>query len=434
MRLSRVLVILVCLCVTLPAFSQGGISVPIPPSGISTESQTTPRQPTEAEKAEARENEEVPIGVMPGSFTVPRNGLPNCRQKFTTEKKGRVAFIGGSITVATGWRDRTCEFLKRTYPETEFDFVNAGIGGTNSTYGAFRLEQDVFKNGPVDLLFIEFAVNDAGNLGPDNRRCRAIEGIVRRARRLNPAIDILIMYFADKGKVGYIKKGNKLDVVFDHEEVAEHYGIPSLDLSQEVAARLAAKEFRWDEFSSDTCHPTPFGHAVYGRAIEAVLRRLWTRSLADNPTVTPHKEVAPMDPLNYENGRFIPLDAARLVNGWNRVKEWDTEKKCNYDGVVDVLAADAPGATLELDFEGTLVGIDAIAGMDAGILRCSVDDAPVTKVDLFDQYCKQFHRPVCRVLAENLPPGKHMLRVIVAPDRNGNSEGTAARIRRFVAN
>jgi len=38
-----------------------------------------------------------------------RNGLTRCLLKFKSEKQGRVAFLGGSITAAQGWRDLVCE-------------------------------------------------------------------------------------------------------------------------------------------------------------------------------------------------------------------------------------------------------------------------------------------------------------------------------------
>jgi lysophospholipase L1-like esterase len=43
--------------------------------------------------------------------------------------------------------------------------VNAGIGDTDSQYGALRVQRDVLSYNP-DLVVVEFAVNDnAGALG-----------------------------------------------------------------------------------------------------------------------------------------------------------------------------------------------------------------------------------------------------------------------------
>jgi len=361
-----------------------------------------------------------------------RGGIDNCRMRFLNDKEGRVAYIGGSITTMKGWRELTYDLFKTRFPDTEFDFINAGIGGTNSTLGAFRFEDHVFKNGPVDLLFLEFAVNDGGTETPGNRSRRAMEGIIRHARRLNPHIDIIMQYFADRGKVAAINAGKIPESIAHHEEVAAHYDVPVIDLAREMTRRLNDGQFTWEQFSRDSCHPLPFGHQQYAACIDAFLAAAWAGPPA--PETTPHAMPAPLDPLNYENGRFIALEAARVRRGWTRDPAWDAEKKCNYGGAVDVLAAETPGAVLELEFKGSLIGISAIAGMDAGILECRVDGGEVRTVDLFDHYCKRFHRPVCHVLAEALPPGQHVLELRMADDNNEASTGHAARILEFVAN
>jgi len=363
-----------------------------------------------------------------------RDGLDNCRLVFERSKQGRVAFIGGSITASPGWRDLTCDLLKKRFPETSFDFINAGVGGTNSTFGAFRLQADAFKNGPVDLLFLEFAVNDEGAQSTDNRRVRAMEGIVRHARQLNPNVDILILYFADTEKMESYKKGVPPKVIEEHEQVAGHYGIPVLYLAEEVSRRLNAGQLEWSQFSRDTCHPQEKGHAIYAECIDVLMRRAWQGELAADAQARAHVMPAPLDALNYERGRFIALEQAKVANGWTRIPQWDTEKKCNYGGAVDVLAADSPGAAMDLEFEGTLIGISAIAGMDAGILEMSIDDGATQKYDMFDGYCLQFHRPICRILAEDLSAGKHRAHLTIAAESNPQSQGHAVRILKFVAN
>ena len=92
-----------------------------------------------------------------------RSGLKNSQHVFTQQKKGRVGFLGGSITEASGWRNHASESLKKRFPDTEFEFVYAGIGSTDSTYGAYRLHRDILSKGKIDLLFIESAVNELHN-------------------------------------------------------------------------------------------------------------------------------------------------------------------------------------------------------------------------------------------------------------------------------
>ena len=145
-----------------------------------------------------------------------RSSLPNSGAKFLREKTGRVAFLGGSITQMNGWSKLIEEDLLARFPETEFQFNNAGIGGTNSTFGVFRFDDDVLAKGPVDLLFIEFAVNDAAEYRLNNQRMQAIEGIIRKARQANPTTDILVLYLADEGKVQAYRE-SKEPLVITHQ-------------------------------------------------------------------------------------------------------------------------------------------------------------------------------------------------------------------------
>ena len=91
-----------------------------------------------------------------------RRGVPNFVAKAeAAERPVHVAFLGGSITQNTGGHIAMVpKWLKEMYPKTEFVYTRAGIGSTCSTSGAFRLQTDVMANGPVDLLIVEFAVND----------------------------------------------------------------------------------------------------------------------------------------------------------------------------------------------------------------------------------------------------------------------------------
>ena len=68
-----------------------------------------------------------------------RGSLTNFRIQFEHTQTGRVALMGGSITEMEGFRPMVCESLKKRFPVTDFEFVNAGIASTCSTTGAFRL-------------------------------------------------------------------------------------------------------------------------------------------------------------------------------------------------------------------------------------------------------------------------------------------------------
>lgn len=108
-------------------------------------------------------NDEVPP-VVPGSFfhnnecTV-RSGIPNPFHKAKNGKEITVAFIGGSITQGRdSYRMHTARYMKSRFPWIVFRWVNAGVSGTGTDLGAFRICEQVLQHQP-DLIFIEFAVN-----------------------------------------------------------------------------------------------------------------------------------------------------------------------------------------------------------------------------------------------------------------------------------
>ena len=366
-----------------------------------------------------------------------RQGLTNCRVKFQREKSGRVAFLGGSITHNSGWRNMLCDYLQQRFPETKFDFIAAGIPSTGSTPGAFRLTRDVFRNGPVDLLFEEAAVNDSTNARTDLEQIRGMEGIIRQARMLNPGIDIVLMHFVDPEKMKVYNEGSIPAVIRNHEKVAEHYQLASLKLAIEVNDRINAGQFDWpNDFRN--LHPSPFGQNVYFRSMKRLLDAAWAEPLSEKDRPVPYAVPSePLDRFSYCRGRYVDIDKAELVKGFIRDAAWDPK-----DGAgarkgfvnVPVLRADKPGAVLRLRFTGAAIGILAACGPDVGVIEYSVDNSPFREIDQFTKWSANLHLPWAYVLDAELEEGPHELTLRTTDRRNANSRGYACRIVHFLAN
>ncbi|MCP4263770.1 MAG: SGNH/GDSL hydrolase family protein [Planctomycetes bacterium] len=366
-----------------------------------------------------------------------RHGLRNSRIKFKREKKGRVAFLGGSITYNPGWRNMLCQYLQQRFPQTQFEFIAVGIPSTGSTPGAFRLTQDIFKNGPVDLLFEEAAVNDAGNGRSDIEQIRGMEGIVRQARMLNPNIDIILMHFVDPEKMKVYNEGGVLAVIRNHEKVAEYYQLPSLNLALEVTERINAKQFDWpNDFRN--LHPSAFGQNVYFRSMKHLLDTAWAQPLPGNARVTPNPmPTEALDKFSYYRGRYVNIDNAELIEGFTIDPLWNPKDKVRTrSGFVNVpvLQASQPGAILKLKFKGKAIGIFVTAGPDVGIIEFSIDDSPFRQIDLFTRWSSNLHLPWAYVLDVELGPGVHELTLETTDRKNPKSNGHACRIVHFLVN
>lgn len=304
-----------------------------------------------------------------------RSKLHNAQMVFERERKGRVAFLGGSITANGGWRDSICIFLQKRFPETQFEFIAAGIPSMGSTPGAFRFERDVLKNGKVDLLFEEAAVNDRVNGFDTESQILGMEGIVRHSRESNPAMDIVVMHFVDPEKMTEYRKGITPPEISNHEKVAAHYQIPTINLAKEVTDRIDNGEFTWEK-DFKNLHPSPFGQHIYYQSMKTFLETCWSGFVADDDKLTAYPLPTKLAEACYNRGILIPAVETKLVKGWKVDTSWIPEDKTGTrsDFVkVPMLIAEAPGGTLKFDFEGNSVGIAVASGLDAGVIEYRID-------------------------------------------------------------
>ena len=364
--------------------------------------------------------------------------LDNCRIRFEQSKQGRVAFLGGSITQNPGWRDKVMAYLRRRFPETQFDFISAGIASTGSTPGAFRMTTDVFAHGPVDLLFEEAAVNDATN-HPDRPTewLRGMEGIVRHARLLNPNLDIVLMEFVDPVKMTDYRAGRTPAVIAVHEKVADHYDVPFIDLAKEVTERIDAGEFTW-EGDFRNLHPSPFGQELYYQTIRRMLTAAWRDPLPTDLALRPNPiPQQPLDRFSYSAGHYESIQTAESLDRFDLKSAWkNTVGGGTRKGFVDVpmLVGEEPGAAFRFSFHGVGVGIFVAAGPDAGVIEYRVDDGEWRTQDLFTRWSAGLHIPWLYVLEAELPARAHVLSVRLASQRNTKSRGHACRIVHFAVN
>jgi pimeloyl-ACP methyl ester carboxylesterase len=348
-----------------------------------------------------------------------RDGLQRSYVKFKTEKKGRVAFLGGSITQSNGWRELVCEDLKKRFPDTEFDFVAAGISSLGSTPGAFRFRRDVLRNGPVDLLFEEAAVNDHTNGFAGVEQRRGMEGIVRQALMSNSMMDAVILHFVDPGKMAEINAGR----------------------TPEVTERIVAGEFTWEKDFKDL-HPTPFGHALYARSIGRLFDAAWGEPISSQQLTARHLP-EPLDASSYFYGRLVsPIDVmaskqATLGEGWKLIESWKPEGRAGTrPGFVNVpaLVAEHSGATMKLLFDGMGIGLFIASGPDTGNIDYRIDQGEWRSRELFTQWSPGLHLPWAVMLDSELKDGRHELEFRVSVKSDGRSTGHAIRIIHFLVN
>lgn len=364
-----------------------------------------------------------------------RGSLSNSFSIFENERHARVAFLGGSITEMKGWRDMVKQQLRQRFPYTRFEWVDAGISSTGSTPGAFRLQHDVLSKGKVDLLFIDESVNDCVNGFTPEEQVRGVEGVIRHALSDNPYMDIVMLHFIHDDCLPSVLKGSLPDAIFNHERVANHYNVPSVNLCKEIGERLRDGEFSYEEFGGT--HPNPFGHKYYAAAIARLFDKMWRGIIPDGKLIKHDIPEKSLDQFSYVQGDFGDICNAVLNKGWRFVENWhptnNVEKRA---GFVDVpmLEAYRPGDKLTFDFIGRAIGIFCLCGPSAGILEYSVDNAPFKAVDTYTEWSAQLYLPWVYMLETELKDGKHRLVLRISKDKNPESQGTECQIRNFVIN
>lgn len=373
-----------------------------------------------------------------------RGDLHRSFARMAEQKKATVAFLGGSITEMKGWHEMVEEDLRRRFPDTEFHFIEAGIGSLGSTPHAFRMEADVLEKGTPDLMFVEAAVNDHTNRFGPVEQVRGMEGIVRHALKVNPEMDIVMLHFIYDPFLPMLAEGVVPDVILNHDRVANHYRLTSIDLASEISARMADGQLTWEEFGGT--HPAPLGHRYYMGAIAKVFdanmpcqAAAASGASAEVARVLPE----PIDTLCYENGQYVPLENATALKGFSLVPSWEpsvgASLRNGFHGV-PMLSADRAGASFRLKFDGRAIGLFMVAGPEAGIMEYRVDKGDWKRIDPFTEWSRGLYIPWVYMLETELAPGTHELQLkivdggITTLGDGSTVRRTSCHIRNFVVN
>jgi acyl-CoA thioesterase I len=363
-----------------------------------------------------------------------RGGLPRVNKRLLQNEPIIVAFLGGSITEGygasdpdrTSWRALTGAYLKERFPAKEFDFINAGVGGTTSSFGAHRLQEHVLSKGDIDLLFVEFSMNDGEDL---EESIRGMEGIVRQCRRLSPRTDICFVYTAGDKNLSEELPFN----IAVHEKVASHYDIPSVNFAGKVYASIQTGSTLWEQLAPDRVHPNDAGYAFYASCLRDYLDMALSSNgegIYDLGTPLP----LPLDTRSYEYADMVDFSQAERLTGLER-KGLKPEPLINWRYDPEHLYTDLPGASFSFTIEGQSAGLLLLCGPDTGIFEYSIDDGnSFHPVNLFDGWCENLFRPIIALFP--IQDDRKSMRVTIRNTamKDDRSAGTTLRVLKLLSN
>jgi len=239
--------------------------------------------------------------------------------------------------------------------------VNAAISGTGSHVGLFRLSEHVLPYKP-DLVFIEFAVNDKGIARKDPElSISCMEQIVRTLKACNPQVAVTFVYAAHRS-------GNVMDV---HHTVAEHYGLPEIDLYTPLLKQIEDGSATWDDFLQDSAHPNDTGHAVYAQQVADTVLQDPARFLAPVP------EREPIGRITFRHPHIVYVRDLALshCSGFSLqpIEDWTDLKRLPELVIHECLISDRLGDSFTFEFEGAHLGIYHRIGNASGRFSLTVD-------------------------------------------------------------
>ena len=336
-----------------------------------------------------------------------------------------IGFLGGSITVADGdsgymgwhrYATRVTEWFQEKYPNKTVKQVNAGIGGTGSDLGKYRVMTDIGAYAP-DVVFVEYAVNDAhySRLYGESVRSN-METIVRNLQSLPKVPVIVFLYSMHDNSYANLKYTS----IPDHDEVAAYYGIETINFYEYMSALVADGTFVWDKndaensLTHDNIHPNAKGHEQYGNYI---ISQLESRNIL-------HKNNSGLSRrfmFTTKNTRDIAASEATASGTWEESTAGQSDNK------YEALQSTATGDSLTLTFTSSgndEIGVTALKGSGSWV----VDEGTENELSGTFEVANN-NLPIVKKFVSGLSAGIHTVKVVNTAD---GTEVPHLKIGRFI--
>lgn len=287
-----------------------------------------------------------------------------------------VGVIGGSITQGSSANDHNnCyaelfhKYWVEKFPQSNVNFVNAGIGGTNSYLGVHRVDTQLLDSKP-DAVIVEFSVNDTDKL----MNKYSYDSLVRKILNCDSQPAVMLLFTTQEDGTSLWET---------HKEIGAAYDLPMLSYRAVVYPEVSAGTLDWKDISPDNIHPNDEGHKLIGQLVSRYLDSVYDdldniddSSVAfDTPAYTAdyYKEakmlgasdITPQEISGFEQGGnsvYPELFPDNFVTEGEGYLKFETECKClgffylkkvdGKGGKYDVYVDGERKGTLDADFKG----------------------------------------------------------------------------------
>lgn len=196
--------------------------------------------------------------------------LADAMKRAQAGEKITIGTIGGSITQGTAasttderYANRALQWWAKTFPKAQLDFVNAGIGATDSYIGVHRVDADLLSKKP-DVVIVEFSVNDT-DAALNLQTYDSLVWKILQAEN-HPAVILLFTTQED---------GTSLQDT--HMQIGSAYNLPMISYKNAVLPEIEAGRFTWKDISPDNIHPNSVGHGIIGELLWSYFNSVYAK-------------------------------------------------------------------------------------------------------------------------------------------------------------
>lgn len=212
--------------------------------------------------------------------------LAKVMEKASNGEDITIAYLGGSITNGSSaspqaqkcYAGLTQVWWQYTFQDCNINYVNAGVGATDSYIGVHRAAKDVLASKP-DLVVVEYSVNDTNSNNQET-----YESLLREIlnSETQPAVVSLVICTEN-----YFYK--------DHYQVAINLDIPCISYAKVALSNMSDGTWTWDQLgSTDGTHPKNGGHSViahlltyyYNKVLNSINDTKYTEYTVTDETIT----------------------------------------------------------------------------------------------------------------------------------------------------
>ena len=328
-----------------------------------------------------------------------RGGIPNSQFYFKANTVGNqyLFFIGNSVLAGTGLKDQNLRYSAQMVKGFKKHFPDAGMNETRhmqpggSWFGQFRCSRGQPVFGEViasgHLAILDFAADDRN---ADIEQIKtSLEGLVRQVILYRATHSQILVYTLTPEMLQAYQAGKTPEYIQVSEKIAEHYGIPSLNLAQYAAEKIIAGDISFAAFSADGINPTDAGAKIYADAVAKFVDALLTaHPVPEKPQA--RKLPPPLFPETNDNGRIVAYEDEPI----KRTGNWKPGQASPIGPFRHLLVCDQAGATLALKFKGSEIGILDVVDKDSADYEYAVDGAPFWKLPAPKDVTAPAMRPV----------------------------------------